>query len=94
MLGHTDDDLVGKDVGDFLYPDSHSAITGPDVLRPAGSVLTCHHNEHGLARSIVTKSVFLFLDDPVLLVVLSTSPTGCGHTVKAHRQPLIEAHHA
>ena len=68
MLGHTDDDLVGKDVGDFLYPDSHSAITGPDVLRPAGSVLTCHHNEHGLARSIVTKSVFLFLDDPVLLV--------------------------
>lgn len=68
MLGHTVDDLVGKDVGDFLHPDSHSAITSRDVLRAAGSLLTWHHNEHGLARSIVTKSVLIRSDDPVLLV--------------------------
>ena len=68
MLGHTVDDLVGKDVGDFLHPDSHSAITSRDVLRAAGSLLTWHHNEHGLAQSIVTKSVLIRSDDPVLLV--------------------------
>jgi PAS domain S-box-containing protein len=68
MLRHPGDDLVGKDVGDFLHPDSHAAITGRDVLRAAGSLLTWHHNEHGRAQSVVTKSVLIRSDDPVLLV--------------------------
>lgn len=68
MVGHAAENLVGKVVGDFLHQDSHSSVTGRDVLTAAGGLVTWQHNEYGLARSVVTKSMLLRSDDPVRLV--------------------------
>src|ERR1700761_3881748 len=68
MVEYNGDDLVGKVVGEFLHEDSHPDVRGRDVLTAAGSLVTWHHNEFGIARSVVTKSMLVRSDDPVLLV--------------------------